>query len=62
LLHRLREWRWPDVPRQVELRISVGEHTMSLWLLVPLGIGILAVLIAVIKRRASNVTSLRIDH
>jgi hypothetical protein len=35
---------------------------MSLWLLVPLGIGILAVLIAVIKRRASNVTSLRIDH
>jgi hypothetical protein len=35
---------------------------MSLWLVIPLGIGIVAILIAVIKRRGSSVTELRIDH
>jgi hypothetical protein len=35
---------------------------MSLWLTIPLGVGIVAVLIAVIKRRASSVTSLHIDR
>jgi len=38
------------------------EHTMSLWLTIPLGVGIMTILIAVIKRRASGVTSLHIDH
>jgi hypothetical protein len=35
---------------------------MSLWLTIPLGVGIIAVIIAVIKRRASNVVGLHIDH
>jgi hypothetical protein len=35
---------------------------MALWLTIPLGAGIIAVLIAVVKRRASNVTTLHIDH
>jgi hypothetical protein len=35
---------------------------MSLWLTILLGVGILAVIIAVIKRRASSVTKLHIDH
>jgi hypothetical protein len=34
---------------------------MSLWLTIPLGVGILAVIIAVIARRASSVTALHID-
>jgi hypothetical protein len=43
-------------------RILGREHTMSLWLTILLGVGILAAIIAVIKRRASGVTTLRIDH
>jgi len=35
---------------------------MSLWFTIPLGVGIIAVLIAVIKRRTSGVTMLHIDH
>jgi hypothetical protein len=35
---------------------------MSLLLTIPLGAGILAVLITVIKGRTSRVTTLRIDH
>jgi hypothetical protein len=35
---------------------------MSLWLTIPLGVGIIAGIIAVIKRRASSVTTLHIDH
>jgi hypothetical protein len=35
---------------------------MSLWLTIPVGIGIFTGLIAVIKRHASGVTSLHIDH
>ena len=35
---------------------------MSLWLTVLLGVGIIAVLIAVLRRRASSVTILHIDH
>jgi len=35
---------------------------MALWLTIPIGVGIIAVLIAVIKRHASGVTSLHIDH
>jgi len=41
---------------------SSKEHTMSVWFAIPLGVGIIAVLIAVIRRRASNVTKLHIDH
>jgi hypothetical protein len=35
---------------------------MTPWFVIPIGIGIVAVLMAVIKRRASSVTALRIDH
>jgi hypothetical protein len=35
---------------------------MSIWLAVPLAAGLVAALVAVIKRRASGVTSLHIDH
>ena len=35
---------------------------MSLWLTIPLGVTIIAVLIAVIKRRTSGVTMLHIDR
>jgi hypothetical protein len=35
---------------------------MSLWLTILVGVGIIAVLIAVIKGHASGVTSLHIDH
>ncbi len=35
---------------------------MSLLLTMPLGVGVIALLIAVIKRRTSVVTSLHIDH
>jgi len=35
---------------------------MSLWFTIPLGVGIIAAIIAVIKRRGSSVTTLRIDH
>jgi len=35
---------------------------MSLWLLILLGVAILAVLIALIRRRKSRVTTLRIFH
>jgi hypothetical protein len=35
---------------------------MPLWLTVSLGIGIIAAIIAVIKRRTSDVTTLHIDH
>ena len=35
---------------------------MALWLTIPIGVGIIAVLIGVIKRHASGVTSLHIDH
>jgi hypothetical protein len=36
---------------------------MALWLTIALGVGIIAVLIGVIKRRRmSSVTTLRIDH
>ena len=35
---------------------------MSLWLTILLGVGILAIIIAVIKRRESGVTTLRIHH
>jgi len=33
---------------------------MSLWLTIPLGVAIVAVVVAVIKRRASGVTTLHI--
>jgi hypothetical protein len=35
---------------------------MSLWVEILVGVGIIAVLIAVLKRRASGVTALHIDH
>lgn len=35
---------------------------MSVWFTIPLGLGIIVVIIAVIKRRASRVTGLHIDH
>ena len=35
---------------------------MSVWLTIPLGLGIIAVIVAVIKRRASSVTGLHIDR
>jgi hypothetical protein len=35
---------------------------MSIWLTIPLGVGIIAVLIAVIRGRSSGVTALRIDR
>jgi hypothetical protein len=36
---------------------------MSLWFTIPLGAGILAILITLIRRRgASSVTTLHIDH
>jgi hypothetical protein len=35
---------------------------MSIWFTIPLAVGILAVIIAVIKRRASGVTELHIDR
>ena len=35
---------------------------MSLWFTIPLGVGMLAVLIAVIKRRTSGVTMLHIKY
>jgi hypothetical protein len=35
---------------------------MSLWLTILLGVGIIAAFVTVIKRRASGVTTLRIDH
>jgi hypothetical protein len=35
---------------------------MSLWLTIPVGVGIIAVLITLFKRRTSAVTTLRIDH
>jgi len=38
------------------------EHRMSIWIAIPLAVGIIGVLVAVMKRRTSGVTSLRIDH
>jgi hypothetical protein len=38
------------------------EHTMSIWLAIPLAVGIIAVLITVITRRTSGVTTLHIGH
>ena len=35
---------------------------MSLWLTVPLGVAIIAVVVSFIKRRTSRVTTLHIDH
>ena len=35
---------------------------MSIWLAMPLAVGIIGILVAVIKRRASSVTTLHIDH
>jgi hypothetical protein len=35
---------------------------MAFWLTIALGVGIIAVLITVIKRRRSSVTTLHIDH
>jgi hypothetical protein len=35
---------------------------MSLWSAIPLGVAIIAALVAVIKRRSSRVTTLHIDH
>jgi hypothetical protein len=35
---------------------------MSLWLTIPLGGAIIAVIVAVIRRRASRVTTLHIDR
>jgi hypothetical protein len=35
---------------------------MSLWLTIPLGVAIISVIVAVIKRRTSRVTTLHIDH
>ena len=35
---------------------------MSLWLAIPLGVAILTVFLAVVKRRASTVVGLHIDH
>jgi hypothetical protein len=35
---------------------------MSIWFTIPLAVGILAVIIVVIKRRASGVTKLHIDR
>jgi hypothetical protein len=35
---------------------------MSLWLTIPLAVAIIAVIVVVIKRRTSRVTSLHIDH
>jgi hypothetical protein len=34
---------------------------MSLWLTIPLGVGVLAAIIAVIRSRPSSVTALHID-
>jgi hypothetical protein len=44
------------------MRILGREHTMSPWLTIPAGVGIIAVIVAVVKRRASNVVGLHIDH
>jgi len=41
---------------------SRKEHTMSLWSTIPLGVGLIAVLIPLIKRRTSSVTALHLDH
>jgi hypothetical protein len=35
---------------------------MSLWSTILIGVGIFAILIAVVKRHSSGVTSLHIDH
>lgn len=35
---------------------------MSLWLAIPLGAGIIAVLLTLIRRRSSSDTTLHIDH
>jgi len=35
---------------------------MSLWLAIPIGVGIIAVVIALIKRRASSMTTLHIEN
>ena len=35
---------------------------MSLWLAIPLGVAIVAVVVAVIERRTSRVTTVHIDH
>jgi hypothetical protein len=35
---------------------------MSLWLTIPLGVGIIGVLMAVFTRRTGGVTALHIDH
>jgi hypothetical protein len=35
---------------------------MSLWLTIPLGVAVIAVIVAVIKRRTSRVTALHIDR
>ena len=35
---------------------------MSLWFAIPLAVGILTVVVAVVKRRASNVVGLHIDR
>jgi hypothetical protein len=35
---------------------------MSPWLTIPLGVGFIAFLMTVVKRRASGATALHIDH
>ena len=35
---------------------------MSLWLTIPLAVAVVALVVAVIKRRTSRVTTLHIDH
>jgi hypothetical protein len=35
---------------------------MSFWLTIPLAVAIIAVIVAVFKRRTSHVTTLHIDH
>src|SRR5206468_9126693 len=61
-LRRLRERRRPDVPWQVGVRILRKENTISLWLTIPLGVAIIAVLIKLITARGSSVTTLHIDQ
>jgi len=38
------------------------EHRMSMWIAIPLAVGIIGAIVAVMKRRTSGVTSLRIHH
>jgi len=38
------------------------EHTMSIWLVIPLAVAVIGVLVAVITRRPSSGTGLHINH